>query len=111
MSWEDRYFLEIMEKGIHKNDVGNWEMPLPFRSPKVTMPTNRKQALDRFHSLQRTFKKKPRLERDYVEFMGKMIDRGHAVPLPPGETGTLNEHGRVQKTRSDTCSLRFIMRI
>ena len=45
-----------MEKGIHKNGVGNWEMLLPFRSPKVTMPNNRKQALDRLHSRQRTFR-------------------------------------------------------
>ena len=26
MSWEDRYFLEIMEKGTRKNDAGNWEI-------------------------------------------------------------------------------------
>ena len=72
MSWEDRYFLEIMEKGMHKNDAGNWEMPLPFRSPKVKIPKNRKQALHRLHSLRRAFSRKPQMERHYVEFMGKI---------------------------------------
>ena len=26
-SIEDKRFLEIMEKGIHKNELGNWELP------------------------------------------------------------------------------------
>ena len=30
LSWEDRKLLEIMEANIHKNDYGNWEVPLPF---------------------------------------------------------------------------------
>lgn len=30
LSQEDRRFLEIMEAMIHKNQRGNWEMPLPF---------------------------------------------------------------------------------
>lgn len=29
LSIEDCRFMEIMEKGIHKNKLGNWEMPLP----------------------------------------------------------------------------------
>lgn len=32
LSIEDRRFMEIMEKGIHKNKFANWEMPSPFRS-------------------------------------------------------------------------------
>lgn len=27
----DHRFMEIMEKGIHKNKLGNWQIPLPFR--------------------------------------------------------------------------------
>ena len=55
LSWEDRQFLHIMEKEIHKNESGNWEMPLPFRSPNMTMPNNREQAMNRLQSLLRTF--------------------------------------------------------
>ena len=88
MSWDDRRFLEIMENAIHKNSSGNWEMPLPFRSPEIWMPNNRGQALDRLRSLQRTFRKKPQMEKDYVEFLGKMIERGHTVPVPSEEVKT-----------------------
>lgn len=99
MSWEDRRFLEIMNNGIHKNDSGNWEMPLPFRSPKVVMPNNRKQALNRLLGLLRTFKKKPQMERDYFEFFGKVLERGHAVLVPPEE---LEENQRDPKTTGQT---------
>ena len=32
LSCKDRKFQDIIETGTHKNDQGNWEMPLPFRS-------------------------------------------------------------------------------
>ena len=41
VSCEDRTFLEILDRGIHKNARGNWEMPLPFRNDRQTMPNNR----------------------------------------------------------------------
>ena len=75
MSWDDRRFLEIMEGNIHENSSGNWEMPLPFRSSEALMPNNRRQALDRLRSLQRAFRKKPQMEKDYVDFLGKNIER------------------------------------
>ena len=40
LSIEDRRF---MEKGIHKNKLGNWEMPLPFRSQ--TYPCQTTEAM------------------------------------------------------------------
>ena len=40
LSCEDRRFLEIMEVNIHRNDHGNWEMPLPFHHKDVKMPNN-----------------------------------------------------------------------
>lgn len=44
-SIEDRRFMEIMDKGKHKNQLGNWEKPLPFCSANVSMPINRNNAL------------------------------------------------------------------
>ena len=41
LSIEDRRFTKIIDKGIHKNQLGNWEMPLPFCSTNVFMPNNR----------------------------------------------------------------------
>ena len=85
LSREDRQFLDIAKKGIHKNDSGNWEMPLPFRSENVVMPNNRKQALNRLNGLLRTFKRKPQMQEDYLKFMSKVIDRGHAEVVPNEE--------------------------
>ena len=82
LSHEDRAFLEIMERGIHKNASGNWEMPLPFRDERQTMPDNRAQAMQRLQGLLKTFNRKPEMKADYLEFMGKIIEKGHASPVP-----------------------------
>ena len=85
MSQEDKRFLKIMEMGIHKNKRGNWEMPNPFRSPNTVMPNNRFLAVNHLRGLLSTFKKKPKIKEEYFTFMGKIIERGHAVPVPPEE--------------------------
>ncbi|XP_048586639.1 uncharacterized protein LOC125568412 [Nematostella vectensis] len=72
LSIDDQRFLEIMEKGIHKNSSGNWEMPLPFRDSNPEMPNNPAQAMSRLQNLTRSFARKPQQKTDYVEFMGKV---------------------------------------
>ncbi|PFX27723.1 hypothetical protein AWC38_SpisGene7574 [Stylophora pistillata] len=81
MSRKDRRFLDIMETGIQKNQSGNWKMPLPFRRPNFAMPDNRSLAVNRLNSLLRTLKKKPKMKEDYLQFMAKVFERGHAVPV------------------------------
>lgn len=95
LSIDDRKFIEIMDKGIHKNERGNWEMPLPFRSHNVSMPDNRGYAAKRLNGLLRTFKRKPKMEKDYLEFMGKMLDKGHAVPVPDEEISSKQGSGQL----------------
>ena len=85
LSREDRQFLKIVEEGLHKNALGDWEMPLPFRTEDVVMSNNREQALNRFNGLLRTFKRKFEMQSDYVGFISSMIDRGHAEVVPTGE--------------------------
>ena len=85
LSLEDRTFLEIMDKGIHKNASGNWEMPLPFRDEHQSMPNNRAQAMRRLQGLLKMFVRKPEMKTDYLEFMGKIIEKGHASPVPRDE--------------------------
>ena len=41
LSIEDRRFTKIMGKGIHKNQLGSWEMPQPFCSTNVFMRNKR----------------------------------------------------------------------
>ena len=106
LSCEDRKFLEIMDRGIHKNSKGNWEMPLPFRNERQTMPNNRVQAMQRLQGLLKTFARKPEMKADYLEFMGKIIDKGHAsaipseeVPPPPGRSWYLPHFATYHNTK------------
>ena len=106
LSCEDRNFLEIMDRGIHKNSRGNWEMPLPFCNERQTMPNNRVQAMQRLQGLLKTFARKPEMKADYLEFMGKIIDKGHAsaipseeVPPPPGRSWYLPHFATYHNTK------------
>ena len=81
LSIEDQYFEEIMKDGIHKNDKGNWEMPLPLRSTNTAFPNNKDQARSRLKHLLQTLKKKPDMSKHYFQFMGKLFANGHAVPV------------------------------
>ena len=96
MSVEDRRFIEIMETGIHKNKFGNWEMPLPLRKTNVTFPNNPVQAASRMNNLLLSFKRKPQMEKDYFQFMQKLLKRGHAITVPLNEgTKATHEPGNV----------------
>ena len=39
-SIEDKRFRNILTTNIHKNEKGNWEMPLPFKTYNVALQTN-----------------------------------------------------------------------
>ena len=95
LSCEDRKFLEIMETNIHKNDQGNWEMPLPFRHKIVKMPNNWSLAVNRFNGLIRTLRRKPQMEKDYTEFIQKVLDKGHASPVPMEDIKGKSRSGKV----------------
>ena len=88
LSWEDRKFLSIMDSHAHKNESGNCEMPLPFRQEKPNMPNNRAQAVNRLNGLLRTLKRNQETEKDYLEFMEKVIQKGHASPVNSHEPET-----------------------
>ena len=85
MSQNNPYFMQIMNAGTHKNHGGNWEMPLPFRTPNIAMPNNHPLAVNRLNGLLRTFKRKPKMKEDYFQFMSKIFNCGHAVPVPQEE--------------------------
>ena len=93
MSWKDHQFIQIMEEGIYRNEAGNWVMPLPFRSRNVVMPNNREQAMSRLQSLVRSFKRKPQMDKDYVEFLGKVTE--HAGLVADTESDDNDEAGNV----------------
>ena len=92
LSTEDRKFLQTMEKEIHKNRSVHWEMPLPFREGNVMLPNDRSQAAHRLSGLTRTLKRKPKMKKDYLEFMEAMISKGHATKVPMDELGKGGGH-------------------
>ena len=85
LSCEDCKFLDIMETSVHKNGQGNREMPLPFCRKDPHLPNNRSQAVNRLNGLIRTLKRNPQMAKDYIEFIGKIISKGHASPVPIGK--------------------------
>ena len=85
-SVEDQCFLKIMTENAHTNPTGNLEFPLPFKETPTYLPNNRRQAESRMHNLVRTLSRKPDLMGEYRAFMGKILDKNHASPIPTGET-------------------------
>jgi len=81
-SAEDKGFMKIMEDRFEKID-GKWSAPLPFLKNRKQLPNNRAQALTRAKVLESTFKKNPKKQRQYVDFMGSIIENGHAEVAPP----------------------------
>ncbi|KAI2662312.1 Dystrophin-1 [Labeo rohita] len=86
-SIEDTAFLRIMDSEVYRDEGNSWVAPLPFRAPRQVLPNNREQALNRFHSLQCTLKKKPEMEQQFVTFMNKLLENDHAEPAPPLKEG------------------------
>jgi hypothetical protein len=77
-SLEDKRFNRLLAEVIHKNDKGNLEMPLPFKSNDVNLPNNRHECLKRLLYLKRKLLKNDKVRTDYFEFMQKIFERNHA---------------------------------
>ncbi|XP_054762932.2 uncharacterized protein LOC129269456 [Lytechinus pictus] len=73
LSVEDQRFLNILNTGIKKRDDGHYEMPLPFKKDKPSLPYNRQLADKRWNQLNARFRKNPRFLKDYQEFMADVI--------------------------------------
>lgn len=84
-SIEDRRFCQIMSIEIHKNHLGNWEAPLPFKRDEVNLPNNREQCMKRLLSLKRKLSNDQKAKEYYVDFEEKIFDRQHASHVPADE--------------------------
>ena len=65
-----------------KNADGNWEARLPFRNPVSELPDNREDTLKHFNNTRKMLPRKPDMKKHYHELMGKLLDNGHAEPVP-----------------------------
>ena len=43
----DEHFLNILITNMQRNGKGNWEMPLPFKTDEVTLPSKLEQCMKR----------------------------------------------------------------
>ncbi|XP_062618078.1 uncharacterized protein LOC134279668 [Saccostrea cucullata] len=86
VSYEDRKFLDIRDKGIHKHD-GHYEMPLPFREAMPYLSNNRDMAFQRLQSLRIRLEKDAQNNEHYVSFMRELISNGFAERVPKKEIG------------------------
>lgn len=96
ISQEDIQFLQILNEGIHYNDYGHLEMPLPFRE-RPQLPNNKHLATVRLKYLKGKMDKNPKYKSDYVQFMVNVFNDGdaeevHATP-EVGNTWYIPHHG------------------
>lgn len=82
MSQEDLKFMNITSNSIHKADDEHYEIPLPLRNENVCLPCNKKHAEARLNQLSRRLAIDSRYKKDYVTFMQKMLEEGHAENAP-----------------------------
>ena len=87
-SVEDKRFTSFLTTNIHRNELGNWEMPLPFKTDNVTLPNNREQCLKWLLGIKKELLRHDKVQEHYIEFMKKILDRNHASLVPPEELNT-----------------------
>ena len=85
MSQEDIKFLKILKDGVHRDEKGYYEMPLPFREERPALPNNEVIAQKRLHQLKRRFEVDDKYYQDYKTFMENIMDHGEAEEVPLNE--------------------------
>ena len=101
LSKEDRRFLDIAEKGIHRCDDGHYELPLPLKDNFKGLRSNRDDAVRRMRYLKKRFASPNSKEymEEYMKFMSDMIEKGYAEKAPstadarPSMLFYINHHG------------------
>lgn len=87
LSANDRAFLETMSSEFKRDKDGFWTAPLPFKPNRQKLQNNYDSALKRAKSLDRSLEKNPLKKEQFLAFMEKMFQRGHAERAPPSIEG------------------------
>lgn len=85
LSKEDKEFLSIMDREVYQDEECSWVAPLPFRSPRPHLPSNKVQAAKRLNTLRKTLERKPEMRKQFTDFMQGMLDKDQAELAPPLE--------------------------
>lgn len=115
-SFEDRAWMTMVENSIHLVN-GHYEIALPFRIPRPSMPNNREQAMKRAQHLKRKLQHNPEFRRDYVNQMNDMQNKGYMEEATESKFGLeffLPHHGIDHPKKPDKmrivfdCSAKFM---
>ncbi|XP_056022166.1 uncharacterized protein LOC125649571 [Ostrea edulis] len=91
-SKNDRKFLERVSNSI-RYENGHHTIGLSFKYHNVSLPNNRKQAVQRLSFIAKRFNRDKNFHKEYCDFMNKIISEGYAVKVPAEELGL--DDGRV----------------
>ena len=78
LSFEDRKFVEIVSRGIHRRPDNHYEIPLPLKDSNIKLQNNRSLALNRLNRLKQRMMSDPKYKMDYTDFMEDIIKNGYA---------------------------------
>jgi hypothetical protein len=87
LSVEDRKFVRLMTREMHKDQSNSWTAPLPFKDPKPILPNNREVASRRLVTLLRSLSQNQTKKTHYFAFMGDLLRKGHAELAPALDDG------------------------
>lgn len=82
LSVEDRAFLNKMDAGFERTEIGQWQAPLPFRDDRPILPDNKPMALCRAKSFDMSLRCNPIKKEQVFEFMNNLICNKHAEIAP-----------------------------
>ncbi|XP_062848434.1 uncharacterized protein LOC134310729 [Trichomycterus rosablanca] len=110
VSQEDLIFLDILRKGIRKNEQGHYEMPLPFKE-RPCLPDNRQLAIIRLNHLKRKFSVNEKYKDNYIIYMKDLIERGDVEEVHEegagGEKWYIPHHGVYHSKKPDKLRVVF----
>ena len=84
MSVQDKLVTARWEDMVVYDD-GHYTLPIPFRHEEPRLPDNKKMAETRLNSLRKKLEKDAKLTEKYTEGMQDLLDKGHAIEVPPAE--------------------------
>ena len=91
ISYEDKRFLKIKQKGILK--VGkHHQLPLPLKNKNLSLSNNQNMVEKRLMLLKRWFQRDLEFCEDYNKFMEEIISKGYAREAKTNLT-LMEEHG------------------
>ena len=93
LSIQDQQFVKKMTDGIKQGEDGHFQMPLPLKDDKISMPNNKTVAMQRLRGLKARLVRNEAYRRDYTGFMEASLAKGYAEKVPSEEL-KLND-GRV----------------